>query len=309
MKITKVTVDSHERGIPLVGWENVEKAIRLHDVGVSNASSATHDDLVQNMGSAGGLFGLGILLMNEQNQGSFVDQLLKEAKKAVKKEGNWRRSYDYDGPGNFHKTQVEIITLDKKQQLYMLMFWAAYVGDAPEKALAEYLGIPRTLRSYSVTVEVAPEDETHFAFDFEKVLRSLDEALDTKGLKGDLIANYYLLGDAQHNQKKFVLSKGANYLVTIAPGLVEHRFIYPDRKPIDTWSRDGSILRGLLRDSWKTGEEGKKMPPTFEFVLTNSKRDSYGDGLPIWDAEVKDELDNKAHEIKAALMKNPVFEI
>jgi len=306
MEITNVSVESTRRGIPLKGWDSVKAALNLYASGQSKGSRATENHQVKAIGDSQGALGLGMYLLGAPHmQGAgnqFVDNMLKEAKPIIQHRGRWARSYDYDGVGTFFKTSVEIIRLDKKEDLYLLEIRAAYVGDKPEVGLAEELGISRALRRYTVLVQVKPEDATHFAFDFKKVLRALDGALKTKSFKGKDIAQHFMSGDVYRDPKHALIYSDTEIFVTVGTGRVESRFVYDEPgKPRDTWSVKGSVLSGLLDTSYE--DESKKEPPTIALTVSCAQRDRLGYPLPIWDMKVQDNVDILANKIAEAMKK------
>jgi len=306
MKITNVTVEHYNRGIPLKGLDSLKVALSLYASGRTSDSRATEENQLNAIAESSGALGLGLYLVGAQHmQGTddlFVKNILEEAEATLKDRDNWKRHYDYDGMGVFFKTSVEITVLDRKEDLYMLEICAAYVGNKPEAGLAEELGIPRALRRYSVIVEVKPEDETHFAFDFEEVLRALDGVLKTNSLKGKRIVKHFISGDRYSDSKPRQIFSNKNISVTVGPGCVEHRFVYD--KPgeaRDTWTVEGSVLHGLLDSSYE--DESKKEPPTIVLTITNAKQDRFGYGQPIWDADLKHKIDILSNQIAEAMKK------
>jgi hypothetical protein len=218
----------------------------------------------------------------------------------------WSVRYDYDGQGYFHKTSVDIEVLDRAEGLYQMKIYAAYVGDEPEKALAESLGVPRTLIRYTVTAQVVPHDEKYFVFDFEKILRALDDTLKTQSFSGVKVANHFMSGDKYSNPKALQLYSDKGLSICLGLGRVERRFVYNHENSVhfDTWIVDGSVLTGLLDDSFE--EIDKKEIPTFQLTVVGTKKDKYGQSLAVWDAKLKEKIENKANAIAEAL-KNYQF--
>lgn len=136
LDIVGVKVSEYRSGIPLQGWGKVESALRLYESGAATSSTAfDHDtkaygDAYGEVGAARFLFG------NIRGRGSFVDNLLNEARLSVQNRGWWSRDFEYDGPGRFHKTLVEIETLPNTKDGYLLKLGAAYVGKKVEDDLA-----------------------------------------------------------------------------------------------------------------------------------------------------------------------------
>lgn len=197
---------------------------------------------------------------------------------------------------------MKITVLDRKEELYMLGINAAYVGNEPEVGLAEVLGIPQALRRYTVTTEIKSEDGLHFAFDFEEVLRALDGVLETDALKGAEIAKHFVTGDRYSDSKPWPIFLDKDVSVTLVPGRVESRFVYD--KPgeaHDTWTVEGSVLRGLLSSSYE--DESKKEPPTIILTVSSAQNDSFGYSQPVWDEDLKFQIDFLSNQIAEALKK------
>ena len=120
MKITKVSVEHYDRGIPLKGWDSVKAALNLYASGRTDGSRATEENQVNAIAQSSGAMGLGlyqIVAPHMQGAGNqFVENMLKEAKSALKRDDRWQRHYDYDGMGVFFKTSVEISILDRKEE-------------------------------------------------------------------------------------------------------------------------------------------------------------------------------------------------
>ena len=305
MKITKVTVEHYDRGIPLKGWDSVKSALNLYASGAVKGSHATENEQAKAVGQSFGALGLGLYLVASPHmqgvRNSFVERMTDEAHETLQERDHWSRHCDYDGQGVFFKTSVEITVLDRKEELYMLEINAAYVGSAPESELAEELGIPRALRYYMVTAEIKSEDGLHFAFDFEEALRAVDGVLKTDSLKGVEIANTFMAGDRFAGIKPVQIFFGTGISVTVAPGRVERRYVYNKTSEAhqDTWTIEGPVLYGLLDSSYV--DESRKEPPTIIFTVTNAQRDHFGYSLPIWDADQKDRIDILSHQIAEAL--------
>jgi len=307
-KLIGVSVERCDRGIPLK-WEDVKKALYLYANGATAGSGATRNDLEKNVSSAGGVLGIGLLLMSEANNispNSFVDNLLAEASFHLKNSDAWSVRYDYDGIGYFHKTSVDIEVLDRVEGLYKMNIYAAYVGDEPEKHLAESLGVPRLLIRYTITAQVVPHDEKYFVFDFEKILRALDDTLKTQGLSGVKVANHFMSGDKYNNPKALQIYSDKDLSVFLGLGRVERQFVYNHEHSvhINTWIVKGSTLTGLLDNSFE--QIGEKEIPTFQLTVVGAKKDSYGHNQAVWDAGVKEKIENKANAIAEAL-KNYQF--
>lgn len=305
MKVTNVKVEHYNRGIPLKGWKSVRIALITYSQGHTASSQATRDNLIAATAQVGGAMGLGIYSLFDHARGSassFVMEMLEEAESALKSRDSWSRHYDYDGVGIFHKTSVDISILDRKEDLYMLEVSAAYVGTKPEAGLAEELGIPQALRRYSVIVQVRPEDATHFAFDFGEILQALKGVLNINSNIGKEVAKHFVTGDRFHDAKPWPVYLDEIVNVTLGTGRVENRFVYDEPgKARDTWTVDGSILHGLLDSSYE--DQSKKEPPTFILTIGSAKQDRLGYSQPVWDEDLKDQIDILSNQIAEAMKK------
>lgn len=306
MKITNVTVEHYDRGIPLKGWDSVKSALNLYASGRTSSSRATEENQMQAIGQTSGALGLGLYLFaapHMQGAGNqFVDRMLEEAESALNGRDHWSRHYDYDGMGVFFKTSVEISILDRKEELYMLEINAAYVGTKPEAGLAKELGIPQALRRYSVIVQVRPEDATHFDFDFGEILQALKGVLKINPNIGEEVARHFVTGDRFHDARPWPVYLDEIIGITLGPGRVENRFVYDEPgKAHDTWTVDGSVLHGLLDTSYK--DKSKKEPPTFILTIGSAKQDRLGYSLPVWDMDLKDQIDVLSNQIADAMKK------
>lgn len=305
MKINGVSTAQCYRGIPLYKWESVEAALNTFASGSTKGSRETERKQLHDVGESSGGFAIAFYAVHAPHmQGAdnkFVEILLVEAKAGVNSRGKWQRIYDYDGMGVFFKTSVEIEMLDKEKDLYNLQLYAAYVGDEPEKGLAETLGIPRNLIWSSVTVHVEPEDAEHFAFDFEQLLRKLDLPLGCLLVHSYDVTSWFMEGDRYSSVKPFVISKYEHVVVTVIPGRVERRFVFDGRGQVkDTWTRKGlEVLQGLLDESYE--DRSKKEPPTIILTVRSSNEDGYGNSCPIWDEQTKKLILNITERIAGAL--------
>lgn len=292
------------------GLDSIEQALNTFARGITSGSRATEQHQVQAIGqSQGGLAQAFYFLAAPHMQGagnSFVqDRIMSEARAVLQSRDSWSRHFDYDGMGPFFKTSVEIEVLDRNADLYALGIHAAYVGDKPEEGLAEHLGIARTLVWASVEVETAPINGNGFEFDFETILRKLDEVLGTDWASGEQVAESMMTTDKYRESKaSFVLHEDVDLRVTLTPGRVERRFDYSNRdaagNPADTWSVEGAVLRGKLDESYD--RDGTFAPPTFVVSLRSAHGDpdSYRT-TTIYEPEKKAQALELRYRIAAAL--------
>ena len=101
-------------------------------------------------------------------------------------------------------------------------------------------------------------------------------------------------------------------MVKLSLGRVEDRLVY-DRserirkprwfrrkpQPRDTWSVEGSILRGLLDMSYN--DPAKREPPTLLITVVDAQSERY-EPKPIWDPELKERVLERTDRIAKALM-------
>lgn len=298
MRITGVTNEQYRRYIPLKGWKSVEKAIQIYDDGFIRGSRATENEQVRAIAEENGDFASVFYLdasLKIGKRNKIVENMLQEAKSALKTRDNWKKDYDYDGMGTaFFKTSVEIKILDRESDLYAISIYASYVGDKPEEELAEYFGIPRALIWSIITVQTEPVGTDCFAFDFEWIARKLDSTLDIAGIGGETIAQAMIEKVENESKAEFVLLTIDDFTVTIGPARVEDRFIWkdpqgPGRKKIDTWSIDGAVLSGLLDSSYE--DRQKKEPPSFSISIAMRRKTDWGiKNVPVWDMKKQERI-------------------
>lgn len=267
MKIVSVSNRANNRHIPLKGWESVVTAVNIFANGHTAGSQATTyhqtDAIVQSQGA----LGLGLYLLAAPHiqgcEDQFVDRLLAEAHNTLKSRDRWSRSYDYDGQGVFFKTSVEIGFLNREEEMYYLSIYAAYVGDKPEKGLAEALGIPRALTGTSVVVEVEPINKITFAFDFDKILYLLKDVIDVDELSGkNIVSSWNFKTRRKHDDSpSTVLFRNGEIEVILSPGCIENRWKWANGDATNTWQFYGAILSGLLNESYEDGKDYDE--PTF----------------------------------------------
>ncbi len=298
MKIEKVTQSGHISRIPLEGWKNVGEALIAHDSGLLKSSRATQDNLKEAIGSqGGGMGGVLLALTGARNAQGFVKKLLDGMEVVLKSHDHFSKHFDYDGMGtSFFKTSVEVTVLDRKKELYLLGLNAAYVGDKPEEELAKYLGVERALYSQQVTVQIDSLPDDRCAFDFEAILRKLDEVLDTKKLKGADVVKAFLAADTW-DTPNYLFKTDEGLTVKLGFGRVERRIKMDEkRNETDTWRAKGAILNCELDESYET--KGKKEPASF--VLTVYRPDKADRCAPIWQPKEKEQVLALANKIAAA---------
>jgi len=278
--------EQHDGMIPLQGWDKVVEALVAYDSGLLSSSNATQNNLKDAIGqSEAGVVGLGLLAMATEKVASgnkFVNDLLSQAKKALEKQDRWQKHFDYDGMGtSFFKTTVEFEVIDREKQIFALGINAAYVGDKPEEDLAKFLGISRAIRGTAVLAQTEPLAGNRFSFDFEAILRKLDNVLDTTKLTGKQVVEAILKTD----RPTFSITDSTGQIVELSPARVRSRFGYVGEKKVDSWKVDGATISGELDESYE--HRGQKEPPSFRIRIYRRTADGWSNEL-IWkDAEKK----------------------
>jgi hypothetical protein len=246
-----------------------------------------------------GMFILGGTMVGDRSK--LVDNLLKEAKEGLKTRSRFHKSYDYDGMGtSFFKTSIDIEILDRKEDMYSIGIYAAYVGDKPEEGLAEHFSIPRTLLSCAVEIETKPIPNNRFEFDFEPVLRKLDTVLDTKKISGKKVAGVMMIKDDERIPS-FILQVKDGLEVHIQPGRVGDRVSYLKGKAQDTWSSKGSVLFGELKRDYSSNDVNAKATPTLLIGVHSSTKDNFRSSLPIWQPDLQEKAIYLTEKIAKAL--------
>lgn len=305
MKIMSVIGSESCRGIPLKGWDSVKAALQAYSEGKAQGARATTNHQLDAVGQGphGGM-AVALTLYAGALTGhpdEFVEHMLKQAEPAIKKTGHWGAHYDYDAMGtNFFKTSVDIDLRDKENDIYVLKINAAYVGDEPEQGLADFLGVPRTLLSKSIVITTEPLNETQFAIDFSELYIRAGFLLCLDSEVGQKIVAQMMTGDRFSSPPVFVLMDDGDIRVTVSLGHVERRFHQDDGYTQDTWKTDGSILMGLLANSYK--KPAQKEQPTF--IITVSKKESEEEWgySPVWDAELRAKIVSLADKIGQLMM-------
>lgn len=289
MNIIEVKTNSYYRSIPLQGWDSLSAALNLYAQGETKASLATRLRLVEDMDAAYGSGALDLMAEMKKIQGPpdlFVTRLLTEARQRLNERDSWHGSYEYEAMGTpFFKASIDIELLDRSHEVYGLGISAAYVGDKPEEELAALLNIPRTLVRSTVIATTDPEPNDRFAFDFEQILRKLDDVLETKHLTGTFLATEMMKGDQYSEPPSLLLFRDTGIQIVITLGNVERRFNHRhSARPHDTWSLNGSVVSGFLKESYSI--PGTLELPTFTVTITSSRGEKYT-RKPFWEDSTK----------------------
>lgn len=243
--------------------------------------------------------------------------MLEEAESSVKNFGRWRRSYDYDGQGVFHKTSVEITAIKDPKDTFVLGLNAAYVGKEVEDGLAAHLGIEQGLQWKSAKIQVEP-DKDSIKIDFDRVLEKLNKirlekrtgAISkvanilnliglTEGLpslyredrrieephplSGKDVLNYFMATDEHGSSPEpLVIGTEGNVELILSLG-VGRRFEYDHGKRSDSkWAGKGSILTVPV----PTDYDDKKLVPYLNVTAQAVSENKYNK-LPLVTPESK----------------------
>lgn len=296
----------------------MENAINTFASGASRGSRATENHAFQAYSEMGPLEGFLFLQANNRVSGSsFVGEMLKEAKADIQNRGKWRRSYDYDGQGVFHKTSVEIIALNEQKDKFIVGLNAAYVGKEVEDGLAAHLGVEQGLQRKSANIQIAPDgDQVHINFD--KVLAKLKgieleratvalsrtESLlnlvkmadgihalfeesrsqhKSDSLTGQAVVDYFMTTDKYGSEPDpLVLGSKGEVELTLSLG-VGRRFVYDHGQRSDSqWIGKGSVLSAPVA----TDYEEKRITPYLNITAQRASKEKYS-RLPIIDPQSK----------------------
>lgn len=137
-KIERVTTEDYRKGVILDSVDEFGQALIVYSGGSVEGSGATQKNLLDAVGESHGTMAVGLtLLSGAYNADDFTERLVQEATSSLQGSGRFRKDFDYDAMGtNFFKTTVDGKKVGDK---YVLELNAAYVGDKPEKSLAERL--------------------------------------------------------------------------------------------------------------------------------------------------------------------------
>ena len=319
LNVLGVEINEYRAGIPLAGWDSVESALNTFASGASRGSCATEDHNFKAYSEMGPLSGILFLRGNNKVSGSsFVDEMLEEAKTGIQNRGKWRRSYDYDGQGVFHKTSVEITALKEPKDAYLLSLNAAYVGKEVEDGLAAHLGVEQGLQRKSAKIQIEPNGEL-VQIDFDQALSKLKEiklekttmvhdgiksllnlvrmtdgihALfaeaspeqkEDRGLTGQDVVNYFMATD-KYGSEPDPLVLGSKGEVELALSLgVGRRFTYDHgQRSASQWEGKGSVLTAPVG----TDYEDKSVVPYLNIVAQRASEEKYS-RLPLVDPQSK----------------------
>lgn len=326
LKIKSVNTLEFRSGIPIQSWENVKSALEAYGNGTTKSKTAKDHNIKTYRNSYGGIGAALFKIGNSMNQESFVDKLLQDAKPSVDNRGRWSRHYDYDGPGNFHKTTVGIRRLPNLEDGYLLSLDAAYVGKQTEDGLARALGIEQGLLWKSVEVKLVPEGK-NFRINFDDVadrLRPLYEELEqipaqdarnfTQGLvevargeqlseksalTGEAIVRTFLLTNSDYTSGPYPFVLGIKNGVEVSLRIegVSDRFNWrKGNEKEELWQVEGAILHGPRAEIYSN--RGGLEIPLLTVDINPYSKDIY-DELPAIDPDMKATMNDLAKRVAA----------
>lgn len=299
MNITDINVFEHRHYVPIKGWDGVEAAFNDYNDGKISGSRATERQLVNDSSPNAGAFMVLGLAIATQQKGNFVTRLLEEAKSGVDEYGFWRDSYDYDALGTpFFKSTVEIIRLDKQDDIYGISINAAHVGNEPEKNLAAYLDVERGISECIIVLDVAPASADDFRFDFEPLLRKLDAVLPTRKIAGKAVAKA-MMPRQMWQEGSFTLAKVNGFSIVLKPTHVGSHITRVDGKLVKQWSAKGSVLTGKRERDYESKDETAKDTPRLRLTIKKDSDSRNGD--IVWKKDEQAALLDLGETIAAAL--------
>jgi hypothetical protein len=305
MQITAISTNQIRTLVPVKGWDSVEAALNAYNNGDINDSREAERQLSADLGKTDDGIGAALICLNgataPDQKSDFITQMMKQAKSSIAEHDKWSGSYDYDGLNTaFFKTSVDIVRLDKQEDVYGISLQAAYVGKQPEVNLATFYAVERGIKQCSIDIEVEPTSADGFTFDFEVILGKLDDVLDTSHITGETIAAVMMAGDGW-DTPIFTLPATDGYQITLQTGLVGNRMDRVGGKIVDRWSADGSCLLGnLLRDTTRADKNARKNP-TLQITITKAGASHSGHTGVIWKTKEQEEIIALSNKIAAVL--------
>jgi len=280
-KIIRVEKEDYRSGIILDSPEEFVNALIAYNSGSIEGSKATEDNLmtaaVEDHGPlAGGLIAMVGVMKGE----GVMEELKKDALSKLKKDGFFRKDFDYDGLGtNFFKTSIKGDKIKTYQgDKYILELCAAYVGDEPEKSLAETLGKQRALIRSSAKGRLNIVDDWWFNVNLENLLKNLPVPTDWNKRNYKITIRdwaKYLGGSSGGKKPKFEFKhKNKRFLLEV--GLDSNRYLRPKGFKFDNdkdylQARDNSIVGGAWTIWDETGNnkiEPKATNPSIIFSVS-----------------------------------------
>lgn len=300
MQLTNVRTQYHHEFIPLQGWNNVEKAVRMY--GKTAASTGSTKQFINEAPLTGGL---SVLLAASSQQKDFAGNILAEARETIQDPSShrmqqdfslgdvpsWRTSFDYDALGtSFFKTEVIIALLDESAQRYALGFSAASIGTEAEVELAKALSVERGLKHADVIVEVPSYDSNSFCIDLNEIYRRLDPVIGS-GKASPIIEAYNLACGG--NEEIKIYNKKLGVIITISLNNVHHPVRYGKRRQY-FWQSKKGIITGPLQKSFRDSD--KFDIPKIKIIVRDTQSP-----VATFDSQRKTLLQNLTEQIALAL--------
>jgi len=159
---TPVSRTDHQGTLRFNKLEDLHNAVLVFG-GEGDQSAKRHniDALDQAKGSMAGV----MFAMASRNSGSFTQRVVKEI-------GNldrpYRGSWDWDGPGPFHKASID--AKREKDGTFTLDINASYVDNKPEITLAKQVGAPIGYYNCKIEKEYAASKDGRFSIPLSEVV-------------------------------------------------------------------------------------------------------------------------------------------
>lgn len=293
MIVTGVVVEEDRRGIPIVGWDGVKRALYLFADGGSRGSGSTQEHDSNASDKLGGSMAVALFnsFLDRIPASKFVDNMLLRASSTIQSRGLWWHDYDFDGAGSFYKTAVGISLLPELEGGYLLELNASYAGRKVEDGLAEALGVEQGIYQESVTVSFASNGD-QLTIDLNWVLKKLGKVRGFLGAirsrnDGQALASYL----AQERErgyedqiKPFILGTKNGIEVLLRLGGVGNQYEYTDSgRSVNHYHSDGPILTTPLDRDYE--DESKFVPPS---LVIEIRREVERRRLPIIDSRQKE---------------------
>ena len=173
-RVTGISTGDIRSGLILDSIDEVKEILETYENNGIMGSGHAKNVLMDELGNAGGGLGAAVIELGSQmNSCGFLDAMLHDVESSLQSCGRYYGSFDYDALGTrFFKSTVEAY---KAWEKYVLCIRAAYVGDEPEKLLAEKTGKRRALVRSVADAEMELVDGYWFNIDMGELMGSLLE--------------------------------------------------------------------------------------------------------------------------------------
>ncbi|MGB1077354.1 MAG: hypothetical protein ACPG05_03530, partial [Bdellovibrionales bacterium] len=203
--------------------EDLHSAVRYFGTGSHQPALNKN---TREIGESHGALGVGMFMMATRGSTSeFTENIiteigdLQEAGLLRKKPVTYHGSWDYDGPGPFHKASL---TAERQGREFTLKINAAYVGNEPEVVLAEEVGASIGYVHCDVQKLYEADEDGRFHVplsDIEQVYKNLNIEFDTKTVFASMTAKT----ERWHGGKEIGdIIIGKNKDVTVELGFVSY---------------------------------------------------------------------------------------